>query len=159
MAIGGTLSAQLSFLYALHQEHLYFNGEWKKVPKDLADYNVPTAVPAFPFRSTDKLVGAAIGQVPTEALQSLYTKLYVLKLQRENRGEELTTLESDLGIDKSTGKVQVGLKKRLLQNARDQHRALVRYLYWYAPNARSVLRSLTLRWYRNTCTTPHHGQS
>ena len=122
--------------------HLYFNRDWDEVQKDLAQYIVPTAVPAFPFRFRDNMVGAAIGEVPIEALQSLYTKLYDLKLQQEGWGEALTTLESHLHIDRSTGRVQVALKNKLVQNAGDQRRALVRYPDWYAPNAKSVLHSL-----------------
>ena len=87
-------------------------------------------------------MGAAIGEVPIEALQSLYTKLYDLKLQQEGWGEELTTLESHLHVNRSTGQVQVALKDKLIQNAGDQRRALVRYPDWYAPNAKAVLRSL-----------------
>ena len=142
VAIGGTLSAQLSYLYAIHREHQFFDREWDVVQGDLAQYIVPTAVPAFPFRFRDNLVGAAIGTVPIEALRSLYTQLYDLQLQQEGWGEELTTLESHLHIDRSTGRVQMALKNKLTQNAEDQRRALVRYPDWYAPNAKMVLRSL-----------------
>ena len=41
------------------------------------------AVPAFPFRFRDNLVGAAMGHVPITALQALYTKLHGLTLEEE----------------------------------------------------------------------------
>ena len=51
------------------------------VRKHIAEFVRPMAVPAFPFRFRDNLVGAAIGHVPIDALQALYTRLYGLTLQ------------------------------------------------------------------------------
>ena len=58
------------------REHQLFNRDCDLVQRDWAQYIVPTAVPAFPFRFWDNLVGAAIGKLPIEALQSLHTQLY-----------------------------------------------------------------------------------
>ena len=69
VAIGGTLSAQLSCLYAIYWEHVLFDCDWDEVQTDLQNYIVPTAVPAFSFR--DNLVGVVIGDAPISALQSL----------------------------------------------------------------------------------------
>ena len=53
VAIGGTLSAQLSCLYTIHQEHLYFDRGCDEVHDYLAAFIVSTAVPAF----QDNLMG------------------------------------------------------------------------------------------------------
>ena len=142
VAIGGTLSAQLACLYAIHREHQFFNREWSVVHKEVAEFIRPMAVPAFPFRFRDNLVGAAVGQVPIAALQALYTRLYGLTLQEEGWGPDLTTLESNLHMNACTGQVTVSLKNKLRQYHGDQRLALIRYPDWYAPNAKAVLRSL-----------------
>ena len=84
-----------------------------------------------------------VGPVPIEALQALYTKLFRLTLQQEGWGVELTTPELHLQIDPDM--VSVSLKNKLSQNAGDQRRTLIRYPDWYAPNAKSVLKSLISR--------------
>ena len=123
VAIGGTLSAQLACLYAIHREHQFFNREWSVVHKEVAEFIRPMAVPAFPFRFRDNLVGAAVGQVPIAALQALYTRLYGLTLQEEGWGPDLTTLESNLHMNACTGQVTVSLKNKLRQYHGDQRRA------------------------------------
>ena len=77
---------------------------------------------------------------------------FILVWAKEGWGEELTTLESHLHIDRPRGQVQVALKNKLIQNAGDQrrqtgmHRMRKRYYgLWYR------------RWYRSVYTIPHPG--
>ena len=126
---------------AIYGEHQSFDRAWGEVRKDIAKFITPLAIHAFPFRFRDNLVGAAVGHVPIEALQALYSKPYDLQLQEEGCAE-LTTLESHPQIDARTGRVTVAPKNKRTQHSGDQSRALIRYRDWYAPNARAVLCSL-----------------
>ena len=141
VAIGGTCSAQLACLYCMYQEHEWYKGGYISYADSVSRWMHPRAVPLFPFRFRDNIVGVGGGDVTLQAIHGYFSEVYSLELQMEGEGDTLRSLEAKLSICQDTGTMGLRLKRRV-EGPTDVYRSIIRYVDWYSTTARAVLQSL-----------------